>query len=207
MDLIQSESLKASPSQGDLSSPVLGASQETSRRASEVISSVEHWLTETIRQQGKELRDLNAENVHLNNNLIELKQQLQSLQQEYEIYKRNSLPLPVEKSDRLPTVAPILYKDWKKLPENKGKTPLDCLREVYGEYLEKGLLYQDDLRSRKGGRMGGLDPALLNSALTYCYRHNISSEFIPPIKSVRLVEASKKIDHKKAAQIKRLAFS
>jgi hypothetical protein len=59
------------------------------------------------------------------------KEQALGTQQNFERYKRNSVPLPEAREDRLPEKAPILYVDWKKLPENKGKTPLDCLKEVW----------------------------------------------------------------------------
>jgi hypothetical protein len=93
--------------------------------------------------------------------------------------------------------------DWKKLPENKGKTPLDCLKEVWWEYLEKWLLYQDDLRAKNGG----LDPKLLVAALNYCYKNKIKDpELLPPKKSVRISQTAHNLDKKKVNQVRALAY-
>lgn len=132
--------------------------------------------------------------------LVQARSQLEELRLEFDRYKRNSLPLPESRQDRLPDEAPILYKDWKQLPENKQKTPLDCLQEVWGKYLELGLLYQDDLRGKNG-----VDPYLMKSIAEYCSRRKMQSSAIIPSKSQRLAGLHGQIDKKKAYQIKNIA--
>lgn len=145
-----------------------------------------------------EFKILKAQNISIEQKRI-FEKQYEELKLQFERYQRNSVPLPEAREDRLPAKAPILYVDWKKLPENRDKTPLDCLKEVWGSYLQSGLLYQDDLRSKNGG----LDPKLLVAALNYCYGHQIkNSEWLPPKKSERIAKTSKLLDKKKALQIK-----
>ncbi|MCP4523318.1 MAG: hypothetical protein GY828_03800 [Candidatus Gracilibacteria bacterium] len=92
----------------------------------------------------------------------------------------------------LPKKAPILYKEWKKLDENKEKSALDCLEEVYGKYLSLGVLYQDDL----GGKYG-LDPALLKAIINACAKLECHYSSIIKPKSAKMEKLAIEIDYKK----------
>ena len=126
--------------------------------------------------------------------------QLNAVKDEFEKYKRNSVPLPESREDRLPEKAPILYADWKKLPENKWKTSLDCMDEVWGEYIKAGRLYQDDLKWKNG-----LDPALMKACSDYVWRNSLSrDELLPPPKSKRIDAVP--IDRKKINKVRSLSY-
>lgn len=97
-------------------------------------------------------------------------------------------------SSELPDEAPELYDKWKNKPENKGKSAIDCLNEVWGKYLKKGMLYQDNLRSKNGG----LDKKLMEAIRNFCKNRKIKTESIIPKKSIRLDKDAKKINKKAA---------
>ena len=135
--------------------------------------------------------------------------QLNAVKDEFEKYKRNSVSLPESREDRLPDKAPMLYVDWKKLPKNKWKTPLDCMEEVWGKYIKAGRLYQDDLRSKDGW----LDPLLMKRTAEYAskHKHDLTKEklaFFPPPKSIRIINTAhinSGLDKKKAHQVQHMA--
>jgi hypothetical protein len=99
----------------------------------------------------------------------------------------------------LPEKAPILYKEWKKLPENKGKNALDCLDERYGRYLELGVLFQDDL----GGKEG-IDPDLREAIKNYCRTKNIAMETKIPSKKEKTIKIMNALNIKKAQIVNNL---
>ncbi|MGQ8365338.1 hypothetical protein [Glaciecola sp. 1036] len=113
------------------------------------------------------------------------------------ISKRLDNAVEVDFKAYLPKKAPILYKDWKK--KNKGKTALDCLHELYGDYLQLGVLFQDDL----GGKEG-LDPSLNAALKTYCAKHQLVLSDILPPKSARIEKLINKLDMNKAIFINNL---
>ena len=115
------------------------------------------------------------------------------------ISKKLERAVEVDYKAYLPEKAPILYLNWKKEPRNKGKNAIDCLNEIYGHYLEQGVLFQDDL----GGK-DGLDLALNEAIKNYCKRNKLKTSDILPPKTERTSLLAQKIDKRKALIIKGL---
>lgn len=79
---------------------------------------------------------------------------------------------------KLPKQAPEIYK----YRVDRKETPISFLKRVWGQYLDAGILYQDNL----GGR-NGLDRSLIAAINNYCNHHKIDrSQVIPPPKSARI---------------------
>ena len=111
--------------------------------------------------------------------------QLNAVKDEFEKYKRNSVALAGYESDEveeltLPEVAPELYN-----PFNTEEDAIQFLRRVWWKYLDAGILYQDDLRSSKKGKDGGLDPRLMSAIARYCKDKEIPTNSIVSKKSDR----------------------
>lgn len=115
--------------------------------------------------------------------------------------KRLDRAVEVDYKAYLPEKAPKLYVDWKKEPENKGKNVLDCLNEIWGEYLKKGVLYQDNLRSKNGG----LDKKLIEALNNYCRPKKLKVEDYIPKNTSRHKQTAKIINKKAACKAKNLA--
>ncbi len=115
------------------------------------------------------------------------------------ISKRLERAVEVDFRAYLPQDAPVLYNDWKKEPKNKGKNAIDCLNEYYGHYLQKGVLFQDDL----GGKEG-LDLPLSEAIKNFCKRNKLKTSDIIPPKTERTTLLAHKVDKRKAMIIKGL---
>ena len=133
----------------------------------------------TLKKENKQLKDKNTK----------LERENQELKTENSALKEQ---LPQRDADRLPKEPRILWDDWKQLPENKGKNAFDCLKEVWGDLLEAGNLYQFDLSNRKDG---GLDPALLKAMKNYCSNHKIPLKTHPDMPPPKRVSTDRKAQH------------
>jgi hypothetical protein len=158
---------------------------------------------------GIDLNDFNSETKELllsifeSKNEIEFSNAINVLAQSHSLAtKRLDRAVEVDFKAYLPAKAPILYKEWKKLPENKGKNALDCLEELYGTYLEQGVLYQDDL----GGK-DGLDPGLIQAIKNYCNPRKIDYKAIIKSKQDKTLRIAEKITPNLFSKIKNIRES
>lgn len=107
-----------------------------------------------------------------------------------------------EKEERIPPARRTPWCDWKDDPKNKGRSPLECLEEVWGDLIDQGRLYRFDL----GGK-DGLDPALMRAALNYCNYHKIKDHaYLPPTKqtyTARLAQGADEAQHKALEALRR----
>ncbi len=78
------------------------------------------------------------------------------------------------KPNALPKRAPLKYKD--RL--SNDVTPIEFLHQIWGRYLEAGLLHQHELRV--------LDESLLNAVRNYCNRQGLTSSDFVPTKSAKV---------------------
>lgn len=113
--------------------------------------------------------------------------------------KRLSRAVEVDYKAYLPEKAPVLYDDWKKDPQNKGKNALDCLEEIYGKYLQQGILFQDDLGGKKG-----LDAKLLKAIDNICFKQEEKLSNYIPKKTERIENLSKALTKEKSKAINAL---
>lgn len=110
--------------------------------------------------------------------------------------KENALYIPERPLLKLPKSAPMLWRDYKAkyYPE---KDILDFIREVYGGYLDAGVLYQPDLKR--------LDKSALDRLRNFCNKNKLQTvDYIPP-KSSKIKIEKESIDQKTKREISRLS--
>lgn len=90
---------------------------------------------------------------------------------------------------QLPDKAPKLYSE----RPNKKQSASDFLKEVWGDYLDAGVLFQCDLRSRKKGIIGGLDPQLMQAIVNECRKMGVPASKVVPTKTEKINMEARKI--------------
>ena len=140
-----------------------------------------------------ELKELLVPILELEINKIDEKALLDSLEL---LIKRLKESVEVDFKAYLPK-NPTLYQDWKARPENKSKTPIDCLRENYRLAIEHNGVFQDTLMGKDG-----LDPKLGKAVKNYCEKYSLPISKILPPKSARFERIAAQINPEKVNLLK-----